>query len=100
MKVKWHPLLTKLMRFAVYDPKLAQKLVREHPYVLELRTGIGETALHYLTVENYADAVQLLIDLGAEVNVKNEFGNSALKEAIQVEAKETVDVLKKAGATL
>lgn len=71
----------------------------EHPEVLNLRTGLGETALHYLAVENYADAVQLLIELGAEVNVRNNFGKSALQEAIQVGATQTVEVLQLAGAT-
>jgi len=88
------------MEFAVGNPKLARKLVKEHPDALNLRTGIGETALHYLAIENYADAVQLLIDLGADVNVKNEFGKSALEEAMQVEAKETVEVLRRAGAVV
>jgi ankyrin repeat protein len=97
-KGSWHPLLVKLMQFAVSNPKLARKLVKDHPEVLNLRTGIGETALHYLSVENYADAVQLLIDLGADVNVKNEFGNSAIEEAMQVEARETIEVLRRAGA--
>jgi len=96
-KGSWHPHLVKLMQFAVSNPKLARKLVKDHPGVLNLRTGIGETALHYLAVENHADAVQLLIDLGADVNVKNEFGKSALEEAMQVEAKQTVEVLRRAG---
>ena len=63
-----------------------------------MRTGIGETALHYLAVENYAEAVQLLIDLGASVRVGNDFGASALSEAIKVGATETVAVLRRAGA--
>jgi len=86
------------MGFAVGNPKLARKLVKDHPEVLNLRTGLGETALHYLAVENYAEAVQLLIDLGAEVNVTNEFGASALQEAIRVEANETIEVLRRAGS--
>jgi len=84
--------------FAVSNPKRARKLVKDHPEVLNLRIGIGETALHYLAVENCAEAVQLLVDLGADVNVKNEFGKSALEEAVQVEAKETIEVLRRAGA--
>mgnify|MGYP001553926197 CR=1 FL=1 len=97
-KGEWHPLLLKLMQFAVWHPKLARKLVADHPEVLTLRTGLGETALHHLAVENYAEAVQLLIDLGAEVNVRNKFGHSALKEALQVEATQTVEILRRAGA--
>jgi ankyrin repeat protein len=97
-KSSWDPLLVKLMQFAVSNPKLARNLVKHHPEALNLRTGLGETALHYLSVENYADAVQLLIDLGADVNVKNEFGKTALEEAMQVKASETVAVLRRAGA--
>src|SRR4051812_36334747 len=97
-KGSWHPLLVKLVQFAVGNPKLARKLVKDHPEVLDLRTGLGETALHYLAVENYAGAVQLLIDLGAAVNVTNTFGASALEEAMQVNAAATVDVLRRAGA--
>jgi ankyrin repeat protein len=97
-KGSWHPLLVKLMQFAVNNPKLARKLVRDHPEVLNLRTGLGETALHYLAVENCADAVQLLIELGAEVNVTNQFGASALEEVIRVGANATAEVLQRAGA--
>jgi ankyrin repeat protein len=87
-----------MIRFAVTNPKLARKLVQDHPELLNLRTGLGETALHYLAVENCADAVQLLIELGAAVNVRNEFDASALEEAIRVDAKEAADVLRRAGA--
>jgi ankyrin repeat protein len=97
-KGDWHPLLTKLVQFACGIPKLARKLVKDHPEVLGLRNRLGETALHYLAVENYADAVQLLIDLGADANVRNTFDASALEEAIHVEAQETVEVLRRAGA--
>ena len=97
-KGQWPPLLVKLVQFAVRNPKLARKLVADHPEVLTLRTGLGETALHYLAIENYGNAVQLLIDLGADVDVKNKFGASALQEAIQVEAKESIEVLVRAGA--
>ena len=86
------------MKAAIHDPERARLLVKTNPQALKLRTGIGETALHYLAVENYADAVQFLIDLGADVNVVNDFGNTALQEASQVKAKETVVVLERAGA--
>ncbi len=95
-KGSWHPLLIKLMQFAVRNPKLARKLVKDHPEALKLRNGIGETALHYLAVENYADAVQLLIDLGADAYVGNYFGATALQEATKVRANEAAEVLKRA----
>ncbi len=98
-KGQWHPLLVKLMEFAVRNPKLARKLVEDHPEVLKLRTPcMGETALHYLAVENYAPAVQLLIELGADARVGNRYGASALQEATKVGATEAVEVLRRAGA--
>ena len=95
---KWPPLLVEFIKAAVNDLPKARALFRDHPEVLELRTGIGETALHYLSVENYAAAVQLLIDLGASVNVTNDFGASPLQEAVRVDAFEAAKVLRSAGA--
>jgi ankyrin repeat protein len=95
---QWDPLLVELMNAAVNDPDRARRLVMGQPHVLDLRTGLGETALHYLAIENYADAVQLLIDLGAQVNVTNEFGKTAMEEAELAEASGAVAVLRRAGA--
>jgi ankyrin repeat protein len=92
------PRLTELMQSAVHNQARAREMVAADPSVLDLRTGIGETALHYLAVENYTAAVKLLIELGAAVNVRNEFGNTAIEEAIQVEAYETAAILREAGA--
>src|SRR5437868_10207723 len=86
----WDSKLVELMRTAVHDPERARRIVADDPTVLDLRTGLGETALHYLAVENYADAVQLLIDLGADVNVTNTSGATALFEASLVDAEEAV----------
>ena len=45
-KGSWHPLLVKLMQFAVGDPKLARKLVKDHPEVLTIpETGYLKGAL-------------------------------------------------------
>jgi ankyrin repeat protein len=98
LMAKWDPLLVELVSASVHDPERARQLVMSQPHVLDLRTGLGETALHYLAIENYADAVQLLIDLGAHVNVTNEFGKTPLEEAELVGSADAVSVLKRAGA--
>jgi ankyrin repeat protein len=95
---QWDPLLVELVRAAVFDPKRARQLVADHPGVLDLRTGLGETAFHYLAIENYAAAVQLLIDLSAQVNVTNDFGASALEEAELAGAADAAATLRRAGA--
>jgi ankyrin repeat protein len=95
---EWDPRLVELIRAAVYDRDAARRCVENDPTVLQLRTGLGETALHYLAVENYADAVQLLIDLGADVNAINQYGATALFEAELADAKEAATSLRLAGA--
>jgi hypothetical protein len=97
----WNLLLVEFVNAAVADPQRTREMVRTHPGILDLRTPIlGETALHWLAVENFYTAVALLIELGADVNVTNEFGYSPLKEARQVNATQTVEVLERAGARL
>jgi ankyrin repeat protein len=95
---QWDPLLVELIKAAGHNPGRARQLIQSHPHVLDLRTGLGETALHYLAIENYVDAVKLLIDLGARVNVTNDFGATALEEAELAGATEAVAVLRRAGA--
>jgi ankyrin repeat protein len=65
---------------------------------LDLRTGLGKTTLHYLAVENYSDAVKLLIDLGASEHITNEFGRTPLDEARMAGEDEAVATLRRAGA--
>jgi ankyrin repeat protein len=92
------PRLTQLMKAAVWDHDLARKLVKEDPSILKLRNSLGETALHYLAVEDYGAAVQLLIDLGASVNVTNDFGATPYQETQYSHAKKAREVLRRAGA--
>jgi ankyrin repeat protein len=95
---KWDPRLIALMRAAEEGLDSARKLVEADSAILDLRTGLGETALHYLAVENRVEAVQRLIDLGASVNVTNKFGRTPLQEAKYIGASDVVAVLTRAGA--
>ena len=49
--------------------------------LLDVRSGIGETVLHWLVVEDVIHAVESLIACGAEVDTKNDFGATPLMEA-------------------
>jgi hypothetical protein len=86
------PQLVELIDAAVENPGLAKSLVEADPSLLDLRTGLGETALYFLAVENYASGVQVLIDLGASVNVANMFGSSPQDEAEFINASDAVAV--------
>ena len=42
----------------------------------------GFTALHYCAQNGYLQIAQLLIDNGADVNIKDKYGNTALFKAV------------------
>lgn len=71
----------KLINAVVNDKSTADKLVSSDPKIIEAKNGIGETALHYLAVENQLNDVAWLLDHGAEINTTNDFGNTPLSEA-------------------
>lgn len=48
---------------------------------------------------NKIEAINLLIDMGADVNAKNKLGNTALHWAVKNGRTEIVKLLKDAGAT-
>jgi len=69
-------------RNAVYsDLKTAGEMLASDPGLLRVRNGIGETVMHFLVVENGLETVAWLIGKGAEVDTKNEFGQTPLMEA-------------------
>lgn len=44
---------------------------------IDLQGDLGYTALHYACMRGYTDIVQLLLKLGANKNIENEFGENA-----------------------
>jgi ankyrin repeat protein len=78
----------------------ARDLLRREPALIFARTGLGETPLHYLAVENQLEAVKLLVEHGAELNTLNEFGDSALAEAASLGYAELVAWMMSHGALL
>lgn len=66
---------------ACFDRSLAETLVRDDPSIVEARNSIGETAFHYLVVEDDLPPVEWLLRHGSDVNTQNEFGATPLMEA-------------------
>jgi ankyrin repeat protein len=52
--------------------------------LLSLRNGIGETALHFLAVENDMKGVAWLHARGFDLNAKNHFRNPVIFEVAQL----------------
>jgi ankyrin repeat protein len=89
-----------LIAAAFKSPDTMLAFVRSDPALLESRTGLGETPLHYLAVENQLKAVLSLLAAGAEVNTVNSVGGTPLSEAASLGYEEMVDLLIAHGARL
>ncbi len=94
------PPVNRLIRLAFDAPDEMQALLRQEPDLLEARTGLEETALHYLAVENQLRAVILLVEAGAQVNTLNSCGGTPLSEAASLGYTELVEYLLSQGARL
>jgi uncharacterized protein len=83
---------------AVRDQERASKLLTVHPDLLDARWLHGETVLHFLAVEGFADGVTFLAARGADVNAVNEFGDSALIDVAVLGFSDIAETLLRHGA--
>ena len=63
---------------ACEDHEKARELLSQHPDLAQARWIHGETALHFLAIENYVEGVRFLAESGADVNAPNAFGDTPL----------------------
>lgn len=83
---------------AVQDEQVARQMLRDIPELLNARYLHGETVLHFLVVEGYAEGVRFLAENGADVDATNEFGDTALVDAATLGNATVVAVLLQHGA--
>jgi ankyrin repeat protein len=69
------------MDAAVSDHLGAEAILRDHPNLVNARVLWGETCLHYLATEGFADGVRFLAKHGFDVNAANEYGDRPLLDA-------------------
>ncbi|MBP6002560.1 MAG: ankyrin repeat domain-containing protein [Pyrinomonadaceae bacterium] len=77
-----------------------QSLLAAEPDLAVARTGLEETPLHYLAVENQLEAVQVLVAFGSDINTLNHFGATPLSDAASLGHAEIVKFLLSAGAKI
>jgi len=87
-----------LLNCAASEPARFAEIVAANRSVLETRDNLGETLLHWLAIEGFTEAVQRLLDLGADANTADKFGNPVLPHAVIVKQTEIVRALLEAGA--
>jgi len=87
------------LRDAAYANRpVALELIEADPTIVAAKNSIGETALHFLVVENQLEAVEFLARHGSDVDNQNAFGIPAIVEAAQLGYREMVALLLKLGA--
>lgn len=77
----------------VQDPEKAAALLSGHPDLINARWIHGETVLHFLAVEGFAEGVHFLAARGADVDAVNEFGDSPLVDVAALGNDEIADTL-------
>jgi ankyrin repeat protein len=86
---------------AVGDPELIRQLVEENPEALDRRQSMfeeGRTPLHFAIQRKRYDLLDLLIELGADVDAPDGVGRTALDVAILRNDRVAIDRLRAAGA--
>jgi hypothetical protein len=81
-KDEWYALRNALFE---QDDEKAARLLKAEPGLISARSGLGETVLHYLAVENWQPGVEWLWKHGASLDTKNVFGTPVLFEVAQLE---------------
>lgn len=66
------------------DFEFAEAHLQAHPGLLEERDGLGETVLHFLTVEDCLTAVAWLHARGASLDTRNDFGTPVVFEVAEL----------------
>lgn len=85
----------------VGDPRLVQKLVEENPEALDRRMSPfenGQTPLHFAIHRKRYDLLELLIDLGADLEATDKNGQTAMDVAMLRGDREAMTRLNAAGA--
>ena len=91
-------LVGQLIDAACEDHEKARRLLSQHPDLLQARWVHGETALHFLAIENYAQGVRFLAENGADVNAPDDFGDAPLIDVATLGNDAVAEVLLAFGA--
>ncbi len=97
---KTDPRFYAIRNAAYVDREEAGRLLAQAPALITVRNSIGETALHFLVIENDRLSVEWLLARGADVNTRNNFGETPLMEAAGIGYVEMCEFLLANGADM
>ncbi len=82
----------------VNDRDAALAMLAGDPQLISARWIHGGSLLHFLAVEGFDDGVTFLAENGAEIDATNEFGDTALIDAVVLGNRAIVELLLRRGA--
>ncbi len=90
-------LLQEALKLGYADAEAMGKFLGAHPEIVELPVSMDESLLHYLAIEDEAEAVRVLLQCGANVNRLSRDGDAILNDTMHASI-DTVRQLVEAGA--
>ena len=89
------------IRDAAFDDREeAGRLLAQDPTLIAVTNSIGETALHFLVVEDDRPSVEWLLERGAAIDTRNIFGATPLMEVAYLGYLEMCEFLISRGADI
>ena len=82
----WYEFRNSLYSGEFFD--VAERMLTATPALIHMTSGLGETALHFLAVENDSESVSWLHAKGSDINTRNMFGTPVIFEVAQLEYKD------------
>lgn len=81
------------------DMGATMRRLRADKSLLDVRSGLGETLLHWFAIEQREDIVRALAGIGAAIDPTNDFGNTPLLEVASICREDMSRLLLSLGAS-
>ena len=78
----------------------ARELVEADPDCIRYQSTLGETAFHYVIVENRLDLAEFLLAAGSEINKADHYGATPLMHAVMLDHRDLIKWLIERGAAI
>jgi len=100
MSEKGDPRFYELRNALLEDADAAFAQIRSDRSLLDVRSGLGETLMHWFAVEYREDIVRELLKLGSKVDPTNHFGSTPFADIIGLKNQSMCRLLLEHGAAI
>ncbi len=87
-----------IARISEGDVDRVKEIIKRAPFLIHIRDGAGRTPLSVAAWCGHTGIAKLLLDSGAEVNARDQYGWTPLREAEVSDRRPVIDLLRQCGA--